>query len=207
MTRKLLRASFCFALSLAPVPAHSQDAIFDAGAEFVEPILTEETLPNEVGEWDLRVSCVYERDRTESPRNCLRTQLFFGIAPRWGVELEAALTNVFGDRPEEARGELGTTFKYLLRPPQGPGPALALALEMEAAVSRPESSPESSEEGPIELQPTFAFLQTLGRTTLQGNVGYAVRPGGSEPEKRAVYNLSVAVPWRQGRWNSLTERL
>jgi len=201
MTRKLLMVLLCFAFSLAPVPAHSQDAIFDAGAEFVEPILTEETLPNELGEWDLRVSCVYESDRTESPRNCWRTQVFFGIAPRWGVELEAALTNAFGDRPEDARGELGTTLKYLLRAPRGRGPALALALETEAALSRP----ESSEEGLVEFQPTFAFLQTLGLTTLQGNVGYAVRPGGSEPEKKAVYNLSFAVPWRQGRWNALAE--
>ena len=201
MTRKLLRALLCFTLLLVPVAAQSQDPSADAQAESVEPILTEETLPNELGEWDLRVSCVYERDRTESPRNCLRTQVFFGIAPRWGVELEAALPNVSGDRPEEPRGEMGTTFKYLLRAPQGRGPALALALETEFALSRP----ETSEEGLLGLQPTFAFLQALGRTTWQGNVGYAVRPGGSEPEKEAVYNLSFAIPWLQGRWHALAE--
>jgi hypothetical protein len=201
MTRKLLRALFCFTLLLAPVAAQSQDASAEARAETVEPILTEETLPNELGEWDLRVSCVYERDRTESPRNCLRTQVFFGVAPRWGVELEAALPNLFGDRPEEPRGELETTLKYLLRAPGERGPALVLALETSFALSRP----ESSEEGLLGLQPTFAFLQTVGRTTWQGNVGYAVKPGGSGPEKKAVYNLSLAVPWRHGRWHALAE--
>src|SRR5438105_11128872 len=87
---------FAVLLLLATAPSWAEDR-----AEFVEPIIIEETLPNEVGEWDLRISCAYARGRTDASANCLRAQVFFGIAPRWAAELEAALPNITGDRPAE----------------------------------------------------------------------------------------------------------
>ena len=72
------------------------------------------------------------------------------------------------------------------------GPALVLALESEFALGRPQVRDEAR----VELQPTFAFLQSLGHTIVQGNLGYAVTPAGVKTTQRAVYNLSVAVPCR-----------
>jgi hypothetical protein len=201
MILRLWCAFVCLALLLPSSPAQSHDVSAEARTEFVEPIITEETLPNEPGEWDLRISCAYARDRADISADCLRTQLFFGIAPRWGLELENVLSNISGDRPEEARARLGATLKYLLRKPTVHGPALVLALESGFAVGRP----QPSEEGRVELQPTFAFLQSLGHTTVQGNLGYAVTPGGVKSTQRAVYNLSVGVPWRQQRWHAFAE--
>ena len=201
MILRLWCAFVCLALLLPSSPAQSHDVSAEARTEFVEPIITEETLPNQPGEWDLRISCAYARDRTEISADCLRTQLFFGIAPRWGLELENALTNISGDRPEEAGAKLGAALKHVLRKPSMHGPALVLALESGFAVGRP----QASEEGRVELQPTFAFLQSLGRTTVQGNLGYAVTPGGIKTAQRAVYNLSLGVPWRQPRWHAFAE--
>jgi hypothetical protein len=201
MILRLWCAFVCLALLLPSSPAQSQDSSAEARTEFVEPIITEETLPNEPGEWDLKISCAYARARTEVSANCLRTQLFFGIAPRWGVELENALSNISGDRPDEARAKLGAALKYLIRKPAMRGPALVLALETGVAVGRP----QSSQEGRVELQPTFAFLQSLGHSTLQGNAGYALTPGGVKTTQRAVYNLSVAVPWSRAKWHAFAE--
>jgi hypothetical protein len=196
MILRISGASVYFAVPLlATAPSWAEDR-----AEFVEPIIIEETLPNQVGEWDLRISCACARGRTDVPANCLRAQVFFGIAPRWAVEFEAALPNISGNRPAEARAEVGGALKYLLRT-TGRGPALVLALETGFAVGQP----DVSEDGRLELQPTFAFLQSLGRTTVQGNVGYAVTPGGAKKQQRAVHNLSVAVPWRQARWHTFAE--
>ena len=88
----------CLVLLLPSSPAQSHDVSTEARTEFVEPIITEETLPNQPGEWDFRISCAYARNRTEISADCLRTQLFFGVAARWGVELENALSNISGDR-------------------------------------------------------------------------------------------------------------
>jgi hypothetical protein len=40
---------------------------------------------------------------------------------------------------------------------------------------------------------------------VQGNLGYAVTPGGVKTTQQAVYNLSVDVPWRQQRWHAFAE--
>jgi hypothetical protein len=51
----------------------------------------------------------------------------------------------------------------------------------------------------------LAFLQGIGRTTVQGNIGYAVTPGGIETKHRAIYNLSVAVPLQPDKWHAFAE--
>ena len=196
---KLCCALFC---SILLQGAEAQNSSrHDYQAEFVEPIVTEETMPADVGQWDLRMSCSYEQRRTTMPVDCLRTQLFFGIAPRWGGELGLSTSNVSGDRKNDSRGEVSATVKYVLRSPNQRGPALVLALESAAAIAKP----GTAEAGRIEIRPAFAFLQPIGRTTLQGNIGYGFRPSANMTERSLGYNISAAVPLRPGRWYAFTE--
>src|ERR1700722_20237751 len=63
----------------------------DPELHIVEPITTEETMPNESGDWDLRFSGSYSWPRAEGAAFLPDTQLFFGIANRWGGEIEVPL--------------------------------------------------------------------------------------------------------------------
>lgn len=47
--------------------------------ESIESILMEETLPNEVGEWDLRFNFEYLKNNKEIISTLPQLQLFFGI--------------------------------------------------------------------------------------------------------------------------------
>lgn len=192
-----------FALWVSPICVADQDDVDAGGAEFVEPIVTEETMPNEVGEWNLRFACVYESGPEGAGGDCPQAQVFFGIAPRWGAEVEASFPRTLGDDEEEPTAEISATLKYLLRAPGTRGPAVVLAMETAIAVDRG----EESEEGRIELQPTLAWLQPLGRATLQGNVGLAITPGdsGSESQTSAVYNASWAFPLPAPGWHGFAE--
>src|ERR1700693_40936 len=101
----------------------------DPELHIVEPIITEETMPNEPGDWDLRVSGSYSCQGAEGFGFVPRTQLFFGIANRWGGEIEVPLafasqgTNHFGF------GDISATVKYLVRKPTVRLPGFVLGLE------------------------------------------------------------------------------
>jgi len=71
-----------------PEVAMPQAPSVDPELHIVEPIITEETMPNEPGDWDLRVSGSYLWQGTGGSGFLPRTQLFFGIANRWGAEIE-----------------------------------------------------------------------------------------------------------------------
>src|ERR1700721_3419669 len=59
----------------------------DPELHIVEPIITEETMPNEPGDWDLRVSGSYLWQGTEGSGFLPGTELFCGIARRRGPEI------------------------------------------------------------------------------------------------------------------------
>src|SRR5574341_716651 len=69
----------------SPPPADAREK----EREFVEPIITEETLPNEVGEWDLRWSSEWAKEAGNDRSGRLRrAQLFFGILKNLGGEID-----------------------------------------------------------------------------------------------------------------------
>src|ERR1700734_4230311 len=78
-----------------PEAVIAQASSSDPEVHIVEPIITEETMPNEPGDWDLRLSGSYGWQGAEGFGFLPRTQLFFGIATRWGGEIEGpwALAN------------------------------------------------------------------------------------------------------------------
>src|ERR1035438_9474168 len=63
----------------------------DPEVRIVDPIVTEETMPNDPGDWALRLSGSYGWRGTEGSGFLPREQLFFGIAKRWGGEVEVPM--------------------------------------------------------------------------------------------------------------------
>ena len=180
-------------LLAAAVPSAAQTDGKPA-AEPVEPVLTEETLPNEVGEWDLRISVEYP------PRPGVltlpRLQLFFGITERLGGEVELPL---LAARPGVARyglGKAGVSVKWLLRP------AFVLGLEAEL----PTGDTAIAEGGKAtEIAPFVAVLHQVGPITIQGNVPFALEFEDGQTRRSIGYNWSAAVPLRAPAWHLLLE--
>src|ERR1700684_4669743 len=84
----------------------------DPELHIVEPIITEETMPNEPGDWDLRVSGSYSWRGAVGIGFVPRTQLFFGIANRWGGEIEVSLAFARQNLSHYGIGDISATVKY-----------------------------------------------------------------------------------------------
>lgn len=193
------------ALLLACLPAVAQEEQSnETSSEFVEPIVTEETLPNEVGEWDLRLSCGYTHREGARRADCVRAQVFFGIARGLGGEVSLPLTHALDTPGGHGLGDFSAAVKYALRAPTRRAPAIVLGLE--STFPTGETS-NGTGEGVYELRPNVAFLQKIGWATLQGNVGYAVAVGksGGEEGNQGTFNGSAAFPLRSRQWYLLAE--
>jgi hypothetical protein len=172
----------------------------DAADEPVEPVLTEETLPNEVGEWDLRISVEYP------PGPLVLTlpglQLFFGITERLGGEVELPL---LAARPGVARyglGKAGASVKWLLGPAEPGRTAFVLGMEVEL----PTGDTAVAEGGKAtEIAPFVAVLHQVGPITIQGNVPFAVEFEDGQTRRAIGYNWSAGVPLRAPAWHLLLE--
>jgi hypothetical protein len=79
----------------SPNSATAQTLDNDAELRIMEPIITEETTPNDLGDWDLRLAGSFRRLGVEKFGFLPPAQLFFGIANRWGGEVELPLAFAF----------------------------------------------------------------------------------------------------------------
>lgn len=156
-----------------------------------EPVLTEEALPNEVGEWDFRWSHEYRRHVTGSTMHAPRMQAFFGIADRLGGEVDVALVSARrGDR-HYGPGDVETTVKWLLLAPHGSVPAITIGW----AAGWPTGSAEKGTgEGAVELHPFVALLRDFRSFRVQGDVGWSQTISNEETEHAVPFNWAVALP-------------
>jgi len=179
--------------SNSTVQAEKEERQQQDTAEVVEPIITEETLPNEVGEWDLRVSTHVRRHHGETSATLPRVQLFFGIAERLGGDIGLPLVYRAGSGRSYSFGPLSTSLKWVLVEPGQSWPAVTLGLEAEFPTGDAEA--EVGERA-YELTPSLALLKDFGAFSIQGNIGWSVAVPTNE-EKRTqtfVYNWALAVP-------------
>ncbi len=174
----------------------AQASGIDPELHIVEPIITEETMPNEPGDWDVRFSGSYSWQGAEGSGFVPRTQLFFGIANRWGGEIEVPLafasqgTNHFG------LGDISATVKYLVRKPTVRLPGFVLGLETTFPSG---NGSKGLGEGVLESTPFVATVYASRRAVLQGNVGYSIvhRIQETDANNQLVYNAAVAFPFER----------
>jgi Putative MetA-pathway of phenol degradation len=165
----------------------------DPAPHIVEPIITEETLPNEPGDWDLRFSGSYRWRGTEGSGFLPRTQLFFGIANRWGGEIEVPLAFAKGETNHCGVGDTSASVKYLIRKASVRMPGFVLGLETTFPTGNANSG---LGEGVFEAAPFVATVYASRRAVLQGNVGYSIvhRISRTEASNELFYNIAAALP-------------
>jgi hypothetical protein len=168
----------------------------------VEPILTEETLPNEPREWSLRLTADYRKKGSEVTAALPRLDIFYGLAERLGAELSAPLVYHQGDGTRAyGLGDVSLGLKYLVVELQKNLPAVVFGLE--TGFPTGDADCELGE-GAYELTPFVALLKDFGRFSLQGNFGWSKQVSGAR-EDRWVYNWALAVPLCDHKVHLLTE--
>jgi hypothetical protein len=169
----------------------AQESNTDPEPRIVEPIITEETMPNEPGEWDLRLSGSYMWQGPGGFGLFPRAQLFFGIAKRWGGEVEARIAKETANH--YGVGDISTTMKYLVLEPGVRSPGVVLGLETTFPSG---NAPRGLGEGVLEAAPFVAAVYASRSAVLQGNFGYAVvhRISGTDASNQFFYNGAVAFP-------------
>ncbi|HXN97511.1 MAG TPA: transporter [Candidatus Acidoferrales bacterium] len=180
----------CPDVAMAQVP----DA--DPELHIVEPIITEETMPNEPGDWDLRVSGSYLWQGTGGSGFLPRTQLFFGIANRWGGEIEVPWAFANQGTNHYGLGDISTTVKFLVRKPSKRMPGIVLGLEM----TFPNGNADKGlGEGVFETAPFVAIVYARRRVVLQGNTGYSVvhKVQATDARNQFFYNAAAAFPFER----------
>jgi hypothetical protein len=162
----------------------------------IEPIITEETMPNEPGDWDLRFSGSYSWRGTEGSGFLPRTQLFFGIANRWGAEIEVPLAFAKKETNHYGAGDISATVKYLVRKPSVRMPGFVLGVEMMFPTG---NSNKGLGEGVFEMAPFVAAVYASRRAVLQGNFGYSAvhRISQTDANNQIFYNGAVAFPFER----------
>ncbi len=188
---RLARAGIAFVVCLIPTYLLSQqpESIAD---QVVEPILTEESLPEEQGECDLRTSIDYRAASLEPPNALPRLQLFCGFLPRWGAEISVPFA--YPDKQVEnlGFGDISTTLKYQVSASKGRIPALVLGAETRFPTGTP--SRGTGEEG-FEVEPFVALLAQGSRLGLQGNIGFGF-PASSRTRTFQTYYYNTAATLR-----------
>jgi hypothetical protein len=168
----------------------------------VEPILTEETLPNEPREWSLRLTADYRKNGSEAKAVLPRVDVFYGLMERVGVELSVPLAYHKGEAGRTyGVGDLSLGLKYLILDHERNVPAVVLGLEAGFPAG---NAHRELGEGAYELTPFVALLKDFGPLSLQGNFGWS-KQATVEREDRWVYNWALAVPLCKHKVHLLTE--
>jgi Putative MetA-pathway of phenol degradation len=166
----------------------------DIEAIAVEPILTEESLPEEKGECNVRMTAAYHVEAAEPATALPRTQVFCGFSSRWGGEFDVPFAQGSGAQGRYGLGDISASVKYKLREQTARIPAFVLGLETMLPTGSPEKG--TGETG-VEVQPFVALLKQVHSVSVQGNIGLGMRHSGSEREYRTSYNGAVGLPLRQ----------
>ncbi len=199
MKRKNTLANLCVFIVLTggvlccPSVVFAQASKPEQELHIAEPIITEETMPNEYGEWDLRMSGSYSWRGAEGFGFLPRSQLFFGFANRWGGEIDVPLAFANQEPNYYGIGDISATVKYLLLNPRVGRPGFVLGLE----TTFPSGNTHNGlGEGVFEAAPFVAVVYASPPMILQGNFGYSVvhRVRATEASDQLSYNAAVIFP-------------
>ena len=160
----------------------------------VEPILTEESLPEEKGECNLRMSTAYHVDAAQPATSLPRTQLFCGFPARLGGEIDVPFGQGSGTGRRYGLGDTSVSLKYKLREQTALVPAFVLGLETMLPTGSPE---KGTGESGVEVQPFVALLKQIHSISLQGNIGLGMRHSGMEREYRTFWNGAAGLSVRR----------
>ncbi len=176
----------------------------ESNSESIEPILIEETLPNEVGEWDLRFNFDFSKNEEDIITTLPQVQLFFGIFKNIGGEISLPFIYRKEEVSEYGLGSISTSLKWLVLRQSRIIPAIVLGFEVGFPTN---SFAEESEERSFEYSPYIAFLKDFGKLSIQGNIGLAteIPVAGGEKNLETKLNVAFAHPYFDGKLDVIAE--
>ncbi len=125
----LLLSAFMVLSGNSLIYSESSDEEPQEAPKFVEPIITEETLPNEPGELSIRLSTEYRKDGGSATAVLPRFQIFYGPMDRLGMELDLPMAYREEEASNYGLGDLSASLKLLLIRHGPEIPAVVLGLE------------------------------------------------------------------------------
>lgn len=180
----------------------SADEDKKAAGEFVEPILIEETLPNQPNELSLRLTTDYRHGDDGAVGALPNLQLFYGIIDRVGISLSIPVSFAKPDATAHyGLGDVSGSVKFLVIRPDSPIPALVFGVEAAAPTGNQRLG---LGDGAYGLTPSVALLKDFGLFCVQGGVGWSKQVG----EKHADawnYGWAVSIPMVKDKLTFLTE--
>ena len=209
-----LLAAVLFVCATSPGVANDS-IVAEHENEFVEPIVTEETLPDEVGEWELQVRTHFVRKGDETTAILPGLSLSSGLTPRLGGEISIPLVYRDDDGVDSYDlGPVSAGLKLLIVEPELHRTAVVLGLELEFPtgdeVEFPSADADADAEDPersYEIEASVGFLRTVGDATLQGNAGWSIGVPRSEgsTSHSATYNWAASFPVGRAQTNVMVE--
>ena len=185
------------------LPARADGDANPDATEFIEPIVIEETLPNDPGELSVRLTTDYRRG-AETERSGLlpNTQVFYGVMDRVGVSLSLPMAYA---RPDTAAhyglGDASATLKILMLRPDPQLPALVAGVEADFPTGNRRLD---LGDGIYALVPNLALLKDFGVLCVQGGFGWR-QPLGVERRGEWTYGWAVSIPLVRNKRQWLTE--
>jgi len=173
---------------------HPADSIvIESLKEFPEPILIDETLPNEVGEWNMRFNFDYLKNDMDVNITLPEVQVFFGILRNLGGEISIPFIYRKEVTANYGLGSISTTIKWLIIKQSSKIPAVVLGFEVGFPTS---SLSVESVERAFEYSPYIAFLKEVGHLCVQGNLVRAIEfpVSGGEKKFRTEMNVAFSYP-------------
>lgn len=173
--------------------AEARERANAAEVRFIEPIVTEETIPTEKGELDLRLSLEYGEEKRNLSATAPRLQLFYGVIERLSVEVNLPFEYRKNETKAYALGDISTSLKGLVLAHGERTPAVVLGIE--AGFPTGNKARETGDDV-FEITPFLAILKQVSVFTIQGNLGWSKEIGlhGAEASDSFVYNWAAAYP-------------
>ena len=188
-------------VALGIVGARAAESDNRTETNFISPIVTEEVLPDEPGEFTLRLGTDYGQRNGEA--NALPyAEACFGLIERFGATVNVPMA--YHDQGAAASygfGDVSAILKYLAVRHSPSVPAVVLGLETQFPTGNPHLGLGT---GAYELTPYVALLKDFGPVLVQGNVGWSKQVTGNG-EDAWVYNWAASVPVYRRTLYLLTE--
>jgi hypothetical protein len=171
-------------------------------ATFIEPILIEETMPNDPGEWSLRLTTDYRRSDGEAVGTLPNFEVFYGIVERLGASLSIPTSYTNQDAISHyGLGDISASLKYLVVKPAPKMPALVLGLETTFPTGK---RTLGLGDGAYELAPNLALLKEFGPICVQGYFGWDKQVSAQRTDMW-TYGWAISAPLVKDKLHLLTE--
>lgn len=170
--------------------------------EFLNPIITEEVLPDEPGELTLRLGNEYRARGGAADGTLPYAEACFGLVNRLGATVNVPLAFDKHDSDMQyGLGDISARLKFLAVPYSTNVPAIVLGLETTFPSG---SRSRGLGEGAFELMPYIALLKEFGPVLLQGDFDWSKQVSGHRSSSWP-YNWAASMPVYQRRGYLLTE--